>query len=64
MDIVRAALLEHGKTILANIHDAIIVRKKLKVDLRHEIEMRMQDITDNEYWRLSATELRRFEKLK
>ena len=64
MDIVRAALLEHGQIILANIHDAIIVRKKLKVDLRHEIEMRMQDITDNEYWRLSATELRRFEKLK
>ena len=41
-----------------------IARKKPNAYLRHEIEMRMQDVTDNEYWRLSATERRRFEKLK
>ena len=61
MDIVRATLQEHGQTVLANIHDAIIVRKKLKVNLRHEIELRMQEITDNSYWRLGQTELKRFE---
>ena len=62
MDIVRETLTEHGQTVLANIHDAIIVRKKLRVDLRHEIEMRMQVRTDNKYWRLSATELKRYSK--
>ena len=60
MDIVRATLVEHGQTVLANIHDAIIVRRKLRLDLRHEIEMRMQDATDNNYWRLSATEIKRY----
>jgi hypothetical protein len=62
MAIVRKTLVEHGQTILANIHDAIIVRKKLRVDLRHEIEMRMQELTDNKYWRLGATEIKRYSK--
>jgi hypothetical protein len=62
MAIVRETLVEHGQTVLANIHDAIIVRKKLKVDLRHEIEMRMQDLTDNKYWRLGSTEIKRYSK--
>ncbi len=62
MDIVRATLVEHGQTVLANIHDAIIVRRKLRLDLRHEIEMRMQDATDNNYWHLSATEIKRYSK--
>ena len=62
MDIVRKTLVEHGQTVLANIHDAIIIRKKLKVDLRHEIELRMQELTDNKYWRLGATELLRYSK--
>ena len=57
MTIVRKTLVEHGQTILANIHDAIIVRKKLRVELRHEIELRMQELTDNKYWRLGTTEL-------
>ena len=62
MDIVRETLAEHGQTVLANIHDAIIVRKKLRVDLRHEIEMRMQDRTQNPYWRLGAAEIKRYAK--
>ena len=61
MNIVRDALSEHGQTVLANIHDAIIVRRKLKVYLRHEIELRMQERTDNKYWRLGETQLKRFE---
>jgi hypothetical protein len=60
MDIVRKTLVEHGHAVLANIHDAIIVRKRLKVDVRHEIELRMQELTDNKYWRLGATELVRY----
>jgi hypothetical protein len=48
--------------VLANIHDAMIVRRRLRLDLRHEIEMRMQDATDNNYWHLSATEIKRYSK--
>ncbi len=55
-------LAKYLSQVLANIHDAIIVRRKLRLDLRHEIEMRMQDATDNNYWRLSATEIKRYSK--
>ena len=62
MDMVRDVLHEHGQTVLANIHDAICVRRKLSVHLLQEIELRMQERTNNSYWRLGATELRRFSK--
>jgi hypothetical protein len=61
MDIVRNAVVEHDKTVLANIHDAIIVKQRLGADLKQEIEMRMQDQTANPYWRLGASELHRFQ---
>jgi len=61
MDIVRSAVVEHGKTVLANIHDAIIVKQRLGADLKQEIEMRMQEQTVNPYWRLGVTELLRYE---
>ncbi|WP_396190293.1 hypothetical protein [Flavobacterium sp.] len=61
MDIVRNAVVENGKTMLANIHDAIIVKERLVADLKQEIEMRMQEQTANPYWHLGVKELRRFE---
>ena len=61
MDIVRNTVVEHGRTVLANIHDAIIVKQRLGADLKQEIEMRMQDQTANPYWHLGAKELHRFE---
>ena len=60
MDIVRNAVVEHGKTVLANIHDAIIVKQRLGADLKQEIELRMQVQTNNPYWSLGAKELQRF----
>lgn len=61
MDIVRAAMTEFNKTIIANIHDAIIIRQRLSADDKHEIEYRMQEQTQNPYWRLGATEVKRWE---
>lgn len=61
MDIVRRAIIEHGKTVLANIHDAIIVKQKLSADLKNEIELRMQEQTQNPYWRLGVKVLKRYE---
>jgi hypothetical protein len=40
----------------------MIVRRKLRLDLRYEIEMRMQERSDNNYWRLGATEIKRYGK--
>ena len=64
MDIVCSAVIEHGKTVLAKIHDAIIVKQRLGADLKHEIELRMQEQTANPYWRLSVKELQRFASSK
>ena len=60
MDIVRATLAEHGTTVLANIHDAIVVRQRLSVDTKHEIELRMQQRTANPYWRLGSKQVHRW----
>ena len=37
MEVVRAAVVARGKTVLANIHDAIITKEKLGVELMSEI---------------------------
>ncbi len=60
MNIVRAALAEHGKVVLANIHDAIVVRQRLGADLKHEIELRMQEQTNNAYWSLGVKQIHRW----
>ncbi len=61
MDVVRDALGQFDKTVLANIHDAIVVKQRLSADDKHEIELRMQEQTGNPYWRLGATQLERWE---
>jgi hypothetical protein len=61
MDIVCEVAAQHGREPIARVHDAIFFKRKLNVDLRHEIEMTMQDRTDNPYWRLSHKELERYE---
>ena len=60
MEVVRAAVVAHGKTLLASIHDTIITKEKLGVELTSEIEQLMQDETNNGYWRLSAKQLKRY----
>jgi hypothetical protein len=47
--------------VLAQIHDAIVVRTRFGADFKHEIELQMQEQTSNPYWRLAAEELNRFE---
>ncbi len=61
MDVVRDELKKLGRTVIANIHDAIIVKKRLGVDNKCEIEYRMQEVTGNKYWHLTAKELNRYE---
>jgi hypothetical protein len=61
MDIVCEVATQHGREPIARVHDAIFFKHKLNVDLRHEIEMTMQDRTKNSYWRLSHKQLERYE---
>ena len=60
MNIVRDAVVAHGKTVLARIHDAIITKERLGPELQNAIEQLMRDETDNCYWRLGATKLKRY----
>ena len=61
MDIVCKVAAQHGREPITRVHDAIFFKHKLSVDLRHEIEMTMQDRTVNQYWRLSHKQLERYE---
>ena len=58
---VRSQLAQHNQVVLANIHDAIIVRKRLPLSLRETIAETIRQQTANPYWRLTQRAIRRFE---
>jgi hypothetical protein len=60
MNVVRALAKKYGREPLANIHDAIVFRKRLGVDIKTEMEFAMQDHSGNPYWHLTAKELKRY----
>lgn len=60
MDIVRTVLRENGRAVIANIHDAVVIRKKLGLELKHKIELQMQEQTGNKYWRLAGSKLEKY----
>lgn len=64
MEIVREALTAHLKTVLTNIHVAIITKEKLGVELLSEIEQLMRAQTGNRYWCLGAKQLKRYASAK
>jgi hypothetical protein len=49
-----------GRKIIANIHDAVVINKRLGAELKAEIEMLLQEKTHNPYWRLGATQYERY----
>ena len=60
MNVVRAVAQKYGREPLASIHDAIVFRKKLGVDIKHEMELTMREYSGNPYWHLTAKELHRY----
>lgn len=62
MDVVAEEIERRGRLVLARIHDAIIIDKRLGVDNKIEIEEVMRDATMNPYWHLTAKELEPFER--
>ncbi|PVE08373.1 hypothetical protein [Limnohabitans sp. Rim28] len=62
MDVVAEEMEKRGRKVLARIHDAIIIDKRLGVDNKYEIELAMQSATSNPYWHLTPKELQPFER--
>ena len=61
MDVVCAVAEKYDRAPIARVHDAIFFKRKLGVDLRHEMELMMQEHSNNPYWRLSHKQLERYE---
>lgn len=55
MDMVRAEVKNSGNTVLANVHDAVVVRNKISAKLLAKIELKVQVRTGVDYFRLGET---------
>jgi hypothetical protein len=62
MDVAAHAIESLGRRILARIHDAIIIDKRLGVDNKLFVEEAMQAATGNSYWHLTMKELESFQR--
>jgi len=56
MDMVRAEVKKSGNTVLANVHDAVVVRNQIPTKLLAKIELKVQQRTGVDYFRLGETE--------
>ena len=62
MNVAAEEIEKRGRKVLARIHDAIIIDKRLGVDNKIEIEEAMHKATSNPYWHLTHKELQPFER--
>lgn len=62
MDVAAKEIEARGRRVIARIHDAIIIDKRLGVDSKYEVEEEMKAATSNEYWHLVAKELEPYER--
>jgi len=60
MNLIRGFLVANDRKLLANIHDAVVVRKKLSFDLKHEIELQVREHTGNNFWALAESKLHKY----
>ena len=59
MDIVRDELKKLGKTVLANVHDAIVVRERLTTKEIQAIHDLVRSVTNVQYFALGETRYKR-----
>ncbi len=55
MDTVRAEVKKSGNSVLANVHDAVVVRKRISAKLLAKIELKVQTETEVFYFKLGET---------
>ncbi len=60
MNFVCAVARENGHEPIARVHDAVFFRRRLGPDLKQEIELVLQEATENKHWHLSAKQLKRY----
>lgn len=60
MEVVRTELAEMGHELVANIHDAIVIRNRLSKGQKSKIEDLMRQSTQNEHWSLGEKQLMRY----
>lgn len=60
MNLVCAVALEYGHEPIARVHDAVFFRRRLGQDLKQEIEIVLQEATENKHWHLSTKQLKRY----
>jgi hypothetical protein len=51
---------QHQHAPIARVHDAVFFKSRLGSELKHELEMALRDFTQNEYWHLTAKQLKRY----
>lgn len=56
MDMVRAEVKKSGNTVLANVHDAVVVRNQIPSKLLAKIEHKIQQRTGVDYFRLGGSQ--------
>jgi hypothetical protein len=62
MEVAAKEIEARGRRVIARIHDAIIIDKRLGVDSKYEVEEAMKAATSNDYWHLVAKELEPYER--
>lgn len=62
MDVAAKETEVRGRRVIARIHDAIIIDKRLGVDSKYEVEHAMRAATSNDYWHLATKELLPYER--
>ncbi len=52
--------IQHQHTPIARVHDAVFFKSRLGSELKHKLELGLRDYTKNDYWHLSAKQLKRY----
>ncbi|OYY17304.1 MAG: hypothetical protein B7Y59_12765 [Burkholderiales bacterium 35-55-47] len=61
MNVVCAVAAKYDREPLARVHDAVFFKRKLSLDIRHEMELCMREHSNNPYWRLGHKQLQRYD---
>ena len=61
MEVVQKVAKRFGREPLARVHDAIFFKRKVSVDIRHEMALCMREHANNPYWHLTPKQLERYQ---
>lgn len=62
MTAAHSVIVNLGATIIAKVHDAVFIDRKLSLDNRQIVEAEMRIATGLEYWKFDCKEIKRYER--